>query len=281
VTRRLDVVRVLVGAYSAIWLAVRLPHHVDLGGLPDHRWEPVGVLTVLGGPPPSWVAAVVAIAAILAAVAFAAGWRTRLTGLACVATLLAVTTYASSWGQLFHTENLLVLHVLVLAVVPWLRRADPGTVLIAMATATAAAYVVAGIAKIRNGGWDWVDGEALRNQVAVDNLRKAVVGAPSSPLGGLAVRNPGVFAPMAVVSLAVELGAPLALLGRRWAVGWSAAAWVFHVGVLALMAVGFPYPLAGVAFAPLLPVERLSPRSLLRRWSASSSPSPSLGSSRP
>ena len=59
------------------------------------------------------------------------------------------------------------------------------------------------------------------------------------------------------VTLVVELGAPLALLGRRWAYTWVALAWSFHVAVLALMAVLFPYPLVGVAFASMLPVERL------------------------
>ena len=78
--------------------------------------------------------------------------------------------------------------------------------------------------------------------------------------------------------MAVELGAPLALLGRRCGVAWAAAAWLFHVGVFALMAIAFPYALSGIAFAPLLPVERLRlPRPLRRtvapRWSASPSPS--------
>src|SRR5690606_24095402 len=63
--------------------------------------------------------------------------------------------------------------------------------------------------------------------------------------------------PLAAGSLAVELGAPLALLHRRVAHAWVAAAWCFHAGVLALMAIAFPYQLAVVAFAPLLPVERL------------------------
>ena len=31
----------------------------------------------------------------------------------------------------------------------------------------------------------------------------------------------------------------------------------FHVGVLATMAIGFPYPLSGVAFAPFFEVERI------------------------
>jgi hypothetical protein len=274
--RRLAVVRVLVGTYAAIWLAVRLPHHLDLAGLPDARWEPVGFLSVLDSPPPAWLARVVAIAAVPAAVALAAGWRLRASAPACAVTLLAVTTYASSWGQLFHTENLLVLHVVVLAGAALAGRPpDPALVLRAMLVVTAAVYVVAGLAKVRNGGWDWVTGDALAHQVAFDNLRKAVIGAAHSPLGAALVPHAWVFAPMALGALAVELGAPVLLLGRRAPVVWAAAAWLFHVGVLALMAIAFPYQLAGVAFAPGLPVERIDVRRLGRRWSASSSPSPS------
>ena len=45
-----------------------------------------------------------------------------------------------------------------------------------------------------------------------------------------------------------------AAAGRAW---WIAAAWGFHVGILVLMAIGFPYQLLGVAYAPLLPLERI------------------------
>jgi hypothetical protein len=61
-----------------------------------------------------------------------------------------------------------------------------------------------------------------------------------------------------VLALAVELGAWLALAGGRWRTAWVVAAWLFHVGVLALMAILFPYQLSGVAFAPFFPLERIA-----------------------
>jgi hypothetical protein len=61
---------------------------------------------------------------------------------------------------------------------------------------------------------------------------------------------------MAVMSLAIELGGPLALLHRRLALLWSLAAWGFHLGVILLMAIVFPYPLLGLAYAPMFRVER-------------------------
>jgi hypothetical protein len=271
--RRLAVVRALVGAYAAVWLAIRLPHHLDLAALPAARWEPVGVLAPLDAPPPAALARAVAVVAIPAAAALAAGWRLRLTAPLCLVTLLAVTTYASSWGQLFHTENLLVLHVAVLAAAAVCgRRVDARLALQLLAVVTAAAYVASGIAKLRGAGWAWAAGDVLRDQVAFDHVRKAVLGAPTSPLGIALVDHAWVFTPLALATLAVELGAPVALAGRRLAAGWAAAAWAFHVGVLALMAIGFPYQLTGVAFAALLPVERLVP--FVRRGAPARRPRP-------
>jgi hypothetical protein len=97
-------------------MTARLPHHLDLTALPDARWRPVGILAPLDAPPRVWLMRMILVVAIPAAGAFAAGWRLRVTGPFAAATLLVVTTYASSWGQLFHTENLLVAHVIVLAV---------------------------------------------------------------------------------------------------------------------------------------------------------------------
>lgn len=271
-TERLRVVRFLVAGYAAVWLAIRLPYVWDLTDLPARRWEPVGVLAPLAEAPAASLVRSVTVAAIGACAALAVGRRLRVAAPLAAALVLVVTTYTSSWGQLFHTENLLVLHLVVLAAAALVRRPDPALVLRAIVVVTATAYVVSGVAKLRNGGLDWLDGDALRHQVAFDNVRKAVIGAPHAPLGAAALAHAWLFSPMAVAALGVELGAPLVLLGRRWMAGWVAAAWLFHVGVLALMAIGFPYQLAGVAFAAGLPVERLGAPTLLRRWSASSSP---------
>jgi hypothetical protein len=94
--------------------------------------------------------------------------------------------------------------------------------------------------------------------VAHDNLRKRLLGDAWSPLSPFVVGHPAVFRFGAWLTVVVELGAPLALLGRRWAYAWIGVAWCFHVGVLAVMAVLFPYPLTGIAYASMLPVERLA-----------------------
>ena len=80
-------------------------------------------------------------------------------------------------------------------------------------------------------------------------MRKALLGDRHSPLGAHLVRYGWVFPPLAFASMVVELGAPLALLHARTRRAWVAAAWLFHLGVLALMAILFIYPLTGIAYA--------------------------------
>jgi hypothetical protein len=70
------------------------------------------------------------------------------------------------------------------------------------------------------------------------------------------------------LSLGFELAAPVALLGGRIALIWSFGAWTFHLGVLLLMAIFFPYPLTGVAFASLFPIERAFSRWFERKQRA-------------
>jgi hypothetical protein len=298
----LAAVRVLVGAYALVYLVARTPHLVDLAGLPRHRWQPVGLLVNLVSPPSGAAAALVLGSTAAAGVAFVAGWCWRLAGPAFALGTLVTTTYGASFGHILHTENLLVLHLLVLAVTPaadaWsmdarhvgerpLRRrrrrpgaspagahpprgAAPGTFtasvrapagrygfpLRLLALVTVLTYAIAGWAKLRNGGDAWLSGNGLRNQVAFDNLRKVLLGDPWSPLGARLVGVGWLWPPLGWATLAVELGAPLALLHRRGRAVWAGAAWAFHLGTLALMAIFFPYPLSGVAFAPMFPVER-------------------------
>jgi hypothetical protein len=189
-----------------------------------------------------------------------------------------VLTYRNSFGQVFHTENLLLLHVVILAAAP---AADThsldsrgrvtvsadgryGWPVLLMCLVTALAYFISGETKLRNAGINWLDGENLRNYVAYDNLRKIELGDPHSPLAEWIVPHAWLFTPLALFTLAVELGAPVALLHRGIARAWVAAAWLFHAGILALMAIIFPYPLLGVAFAPFFPVERIRLRAPAR-----------------
>ena len=95
---------------------------------------------------------------------------------------------------------------------------------------------------------------------AIDRIRKALLGDALSPIGVFALHAAWIFKPLAFGSLVLELAAPLAWLVPRFAKLFSFAMWSFHLGVLVLMAIFFPYPLFFVAFAPFFEVERLALR---------------------
>lgn len=263
---RLDRFRRLVGVYVLVWLAVRWPSVSGANEPHESAFAPIGVVALLRDRPvPRSVSVTVVVACAVAALATIGGRHLRLALPALAATILWLGTYRSSWGQVFHTDNVLLLQVAVLAVAAVAFDARPeedgsARVLHALAVVTAVVYVLAGMAKLRATGLDWITGDHLRNWVAYDNLRKIQLGDAHSPIGGWLVARSRLWPPIAVATLVIELGAPVVLLGRRWAAAWSALAWLFHLGVLASMAILFPYALTGIQFAPFLPLERLGSR---------------------
>lgn len=281
--RRLAVFRILTGAFAVVYLVSRFPYFLDLTRLHESRWVPPLALRPLGGPPSQGVTVLVLGLTLVLGVAYTAGWRFRATGPAFAVGLLAVMSYRNAWGHLFHSENLLVLHVFVVGLAPSSEawgldaRSGPqpaedvryGFPLRLAAVITVLTYVVTGVAKLRYAGGDWLVGDTLLHQIAFDNARKNVLGDDYSPLAAAFAGHPWLFRPMGAMTLLVELGAPVALLGRRWAAWWSGAAWLFHIGIFGLMWIAFPYPLSLIAFAPFFrlerPVDWLLDRSTVRR----------------
>jgi len=263
--------RWLVGAYAVIYLLVRSVHLHSVTRLPPEQFRPVGMVSVLSAPLPPVLVTAALMAAIGAGLAFVAGRFFSLTGPLFAALFCWVTSYRNSWGMIFHTDNLVAVHLAVLGLT---RSADalsldarqrpvPAAATVygypprLLALATVVTYALAGIAKLRFGGAHWLVGDTLRFYVAHDNLRKVELGDRAAPLAALFLRYRWLFRPLALVSLLVELGAPLVLVWRRLRLPWVLAAWSFHLGVLAMMWILFPYPLSGIAFAPFFPVECL------------------------
>lgn len=272
---RLAAVRMLVGGFGLAWVVGRIGELHAVAQLPAQHWRPTGVTRLLSAPLPPVVALGLTIATAVLLAAFVAGYRYRVTAPLAAVALLWTLTYRNSWGMIFHTENLLVLHVIALAVAPaadawsvdrWRgdrggrERAPPaagyGWALKLMLAITAVTYVLAAIAKLRLAGMDWLDGEQLRNQIAVDNLRKALLGDSIAPLGTVFLDHPAGFTVFSVMTILLELAAPVLLVGGWIARGWALGAWGFHLGVVLLMNIWFPYPLLGLAYVPLLAAER-------------------------
>ena len=267
---RLAAVRIAVGLFGLAWVAGRIWETYGVAKLPATHFRPIGVVRLLDAPLPPAVVLAIAIATSVALGLFVLGAAYRVVAPLAALGVLWTLTYRNSWGMVFHTENLLVLHLLVLSVAPaadafsidrWRGRkpgdhAGYGWVLKLLLAITAVTYVLAAIAKLRIAGMDWLEGEQLRNQIAVDNLRKALLGDSIAPLGTVFLDHPAGFTVFSVMTIVLELTAPLMLAGRRIAAAWALGAWGFHVGVILLMNIWFPYPLLGLAYAPLIPWER-------------------------
>ena len=269
---RLAAVRVVVFGWAALYLTIRSPAVVDIDAS-ARTFDGLGGVWWLDDPLSGSVLTLLLLVTVAASVAAASGLRYGLSAPVAAIGVTVLLSHRLSFGQVLHTENLLVLHTLALACMPaadaW--RVDGrtparleservyGWALQVLTAITTLAYVVAAWAKIRNGGLDWMSGDVLRNHVAHDNLRKELLGDPSSPVAPHLVPHPWVFAPMAWISMVVELAAPLMVVAgarlRRW---WVVSAWLFHAGVLVVMAILFPYQLLLIAFVPMLHGERIA-----------------------
>jgi hypothetical protein len=268
---RLATLRFLSGLFSVVYLAVR--GHV----LADFRVEPgafapVGVVAWLHAPlPPPLVFALYA-AALLSGIAFTLGARFVVSGPLFALLMLWVTSYRNSWGMIFHTDNLLVVHLAVIAQSDaaavlsldarrrgTLPASDPrfGWPLRLISATTTFAYLLAGIAKLKITGWSWMDGDVLRNYIAYDGMRKSQLGSVHSPFGGWIVQYAWPFPALSALTMLLELSGPFTLLVPSLARLWALGLYGFHIGVFASMAIAFPYPLSGVAFASLFACERL------------------------
>ncbi len=266
---RLAALRILIGSYALIYVAARLPELAGVARYGLAQWRPHGVVRLLDAPLPPGVVIAIAVATCVLMALFIAGVAYRVIAPIAALALLWTITYRNCWGMPFHTENLLVLHVIALAIAPaadaWVVGAHSrvpaasgyGWAIKLLAALTVATYLLAGVAKIRIAGIGWIDGELLRNQIAIDNLRKALLGDGIAPLAHLVLDHPESLLVFSVLTIALEVGAPLALLHRRIGHVWAFAAWGFHVGVVLLMNIWFPYALAGMAFLPLVRAERV------------------------
>ncbi|MGD8863873.1 MAG: hypothetical protein PVI30_27915, partial [Myxococcales bacterium] len=200
---RLSALRLLIGAFCFFYLIARGHVMADFSGMDPARFEPVGTAVLLPGPLPPALEWTQFGACLLLSVAFALGLRHRITGPAFALLFLWVTSYRNSWGMIFHTDNLTVMHALVVGLSPaaadcWsldrpggsdAEGARYGWPIRLMCAVTVVVYVIAGLAKLRNSGWDWAEGEILRNYIAYDGARKAALGSIHSPLGAWLVQH--------------------------------------------------------------------------------------------
>ncbi|MGH8018983.1 MAG: HTTM domain-containing protein [Opitutaceae bacterium] len=273
--RRLALLRIAIGVFALFHVLDRFAMYVAVGWTQEPLFEPAGVARFLEGPLPGHVFEYIVIATVAANVAFLFGWAHRVSGPLFALLLLITLCYRNSWSTIYHTDNLLVLHIFVLGLAPsadawsvdaWRARSGKnrpvadwrhGWPVKLMSAATVASYFLAGVAKVAGPlGWGWAAGESLRAQIAVDGLRKSVLGAEPGAFA-LPFEAVPLFACLGVFTLVVELGAPLAMCGRWPARAWVAGALGMHWGIQMVMGIRFPYPACGVAFLPFFACEQI------------------------
>ena len=263
--------RLAIGGYHLRHVSKRRKLYRGVHRTDPASFDPVGPARILRRPLPPAVADGLLDASLVTGALFTAGVAHPVVGPLHSALQTWNFSYRNSWSMVFHHENNLVLHTMVLGVAPaadalsvdavvrdrsllpqrrsWMYGATP-TVMNGAVTVT---YLIAGLAKfLGDSGSSWVDGANMRGQVAFDALRKEMLGEESSPLGKALYPHRGLFTVMALTSLVLEVGAPLALadprLGRLFAVG----AFAMHWGIKVIMRITFPYNLSGVLYLPFL-----------------------------
>ncbi len=253
--------------------------YITVARSPADLFEPVGVAAVFSNPIPAQVFAAILGLTLLANIAFLLGWRHRYTGPLFAALLLFVLCYRNSWSMIYHNDNLLVIHALILGVT---RAADAfslgahrrnrastqsatslgwqyGWPLRLICTVTVLSYFLAGVAKLMGPlGLAWGRGDALRSQLAADGLRKEFLGDGAASLSFLVFDHLWLFGLIGVVTMLVEFGAPLALLHKWAGRAWALLSLGMHWGILVLMGIVFEYSLSGIIFAAFFPLERVA-----------------------
>jgi hypothetical protein len=272
--RRLAVVRIAVGLFACAWLAGVGMELYARASFDAARFVPVGLAAWTGRVAPG-VVAVVIVGTMALAIAWVLGVGHRVLAPVFAVGLGWLLSYRNSWGHLSHGEHLLVLHVAVLALAPAAdalrlrgrgrgrgQEAEPaedaryGWPLRLLMLITVSTYAIAGLAKLRGGGWAWLSGDTVRLHVAHEALRVGLVGGTVSPLAKWLVPHAWLFAMAAWGTVALEVGAPLALVGGRVRTAWIVGTWGMHVGIAAVMGIVFSYPVSGVAFVAFVAGER-------------------------
>lgn len=269
---RLAALRILVGGFVLVYMIVNVGEFHRLAQIPSAPFEPVGIARCLDQPVSGTAVWILFVLLLSSGAAFVAGLWFRVTGPTFAVLTLAWASYHSSWGQTLHFEHLFTLHLLVLGLTPaaavWScaprqlrrKRVDAsvqfGWPIRIMAIITVLTYVIAGISKLRQSGLAWVDGSTLGNHIAYSAIRIEQLGGFEPPLAALVIGRPWLIAPMAVAALALELFAPMALVGGRVRNIWVIAAMVFHASTAMTMMVFFPYQGLGFALLPFFRVER-------------------------
>jgi predicted DCC family thiol-disulfide oxidoreductase YuxK len=272
---RLAILRIASGLFTLWYLLSRYELISDTVRGDRDMFAPVGLAAWLSEPLAPAFFMGIYWATVVLNLAYLLGWKFRYTALLFAAANLFVFSYRYSWSMIYHDNIAVVLHVLVIALGPsadalsWDARRKAGAEAAhwrygwpvqLLCAATLLTYFLSGVAKVYGDlAWAWVDGSAMRSQVAVDSMRKILMGDSATPFFEWIYPQTWLFLLMGLGTMVIELGAPLVMLSRRLGVAWSVLTWLLHIGIFVVMGITFRYQMLGLIFLPFLDVEKFWP----------------------
>jgi hypothetical protein len=270
---RLACVRTVLALTFA--LRIGMGAWTDLAGRPDAVFEPVLIVSWLGGVPTGGVLVTVQIFGVAAAGLAVIGYRPRLTFTIGWLALLFLGALHSSAGKIMHNEVLLLLAAVPILFAPGDARIGDRRTSMAYGWAPRAAlavtgcvYFLAGLQKLVHSGPAWFLGDNMSwvlyqgaNAGAFPELARWIAGTPILP---------NLFA---FGAMGLELLAPVILYFRRTRPFYLLAAIGMHGSIALLLGLDYSAWVLTVA-AVALPWDRIGPR--VTDQAASSTPATAL-----
>lgn len=273
--KRLALLRIATGGFALWYLISRFDM---LGRMVENQdaFEPIGVLSAMQGSISPEIFQVFMIAMLILNVLFIIGWKFRFTGPVFAVLTFLFFTYRNSWSMIYHNRNALVLHIVILGLVAsadawsldaWNKKQKNlmpipdswryGWPVMLICAVTVGSYLLSGIAKVAGDlSWEWANGSAMRSQIAVDALRKSVLGAETAPLFDIIYEHTWLFFCMGIGTFVIELGAPIALLKKPWGKLWAIFTLGVHWGIFLIMGIRFRYQMTGLIFLSFFEPEK-------------------------
>ncbi len=274
--QRLAILRIATGLFS-LWYLVSRFDMLQRVVENTEAFEPIGILSWMDYPISPEIFWWITLSVVLLNILYTIGWKFKFTGPAFALVALLFFTYRNSWSMIYHNRNALILHIMIIGIVAsadawswdaW-KKAKKGIKpqktdwqygwpIQLICAATVGAYFLSGVAKLAGElAWEWVNGTAMRSQVAVDAIRKEMLGSEAAPLFEALFEHTWLFLGMGILTFVLELGAPLALLKRKYGMIWAVSTWMMHWGIFFIMGISFRYQMTGLIFLAFFDIEKL------------------------
>jgi hypothetical protein len=230
---RVRAMRSAVGVLILVRLATG--PYADLGGQPAALFRPVWFLAWLDQMPSVEVLISLQIIGCMAAALAVIGWRERAAFLVAWSSLLALSACWASRGKVQHNDLPLLLVAAVLAAAPvgvrWTderRGAAWGWPVRTSVLVVTGIYFLSGFQKVISSGPAWVLSDHLRNVMYSARLSGH---APTDDVSRFIADRPLLAQAIALITVAVEQGAIVALVRERTRVAYVASVAVLHAGI--------------------------------------------------